>query len=269
MDCTWDFTAHYKWEWIRREKWRGSFRDRKKHSSGAFIELMNGRGENSAPILDCSCGLGLKTIVMREAGLNIQGADRCELAVENARLLAEEEGHGDMTYFVSAWEELPRRTEARYAAIFNDALSWVCSDEEMTASLKGIHDCLIPGGVLTYMGALPGTDTDQQEILEQAWEKKTVNGRHRLGASWTDGKTSMQEAVFLEKGPDFIDEHHIYIVDGDGERRVENWCLRIPVKWSWPRIRPFLEEAGFSSFNTKEFASANGKASHLVVVGRD
>ncbi len=111
MDCVRDFTAHYKWEWFRRGKWRGLFREWKSHSSGAFIELMDERDMMAQPVLDCSCGLGLKTIVMREAGLNIQGADRCEPAVEYARLLAQEEGHGDMTYFVSSWAELPRTTE--------------------------------------------------------------------------------------------------------------------------------------------------------------
>jgi hypothetical protein len=61
-----------------------------------------------------------------------------------------------MTYFVSSWAELPMRTEEHYAAIFNDALSWVHSDEEIADSLKGLHDCLRPGGILTYAGALPG-----------------------------------------------------------------------------------------------------------------
>lgn len=269
MACTYDYTAYYRWEWACRQDWRGSFRERKRHSSGAFIELMHERGLAAETVLDCSCGLGLKTIVMREGGLNAQGADQCELAVEYARLLAEEEGHADLRYFVSSWAELPRRTETRYAAIFNDALSWMYSDEEMAASLKGFHDCLVPGGILTYMGALPGTDTDQQQLLEQEWERKTANGRHWLGIRAGDGERSMQEVVFLERGPDFIDEHHLYIVAEGGVSRVESWCLRCALKWGWPRIQPLLEEAGFSTFGTKEFIAANGKPFHLVVAGRD
>ena len=65
------------------------------------------------------------------------------------------------------------------------------------------------------MGALPGTDTDQQQFLDQEWEKRTANGRHWLGVKATDETTSMQEVVFLEKGIDFIDEHHLYLVDRD------------------------------------------------------
>jgi len=268
-ECANDYTAHYRWEWFCRKEWRGSFRERKRHSSGAFIELIGERGMRDELVLDCSCGLGLKTIVMREAGLNVQGSDQCELAVEYARLLTQEEGHCDITFFVSAWAELPLRTGARYAAVFNDALSWVYSDEEMAGSLKGIHDCLRPGGILAYMGALPGADTDQEQFREQEWERKTVNGRHWLGARAAKGGTSVQEVVFMEKGSDFTDEHHLYVVDEGGTKRLESWCLRCSLKWSWPRIRPFLEEAGFSSFGAKGFVAANGKPFHLVVAGRD
>ena len=269
MDCGNDYAAHYQWEWCRREEWRGSFRERKRHSSGAFIELVRERGLTACPVLDCSCGLGLKTIVMREAGLNVQGSDQCERAVEVARLLAAEEGHGDIQYFVSSWAELSRRTETRYAAIFNDALSWVYTDHEMATSLKGLHDCMLPGGVLAYMGALPGTRSSHKRILDQEWERKTANGKHWLGARATDGAASMQEVVFLEKGSDFIDEHHLYVVDRAGTIHVETWCLRCSLKWSWARIRRFLEEAGFSSFGVKQFVAENGKPFHLVIATRD
>lgn len=267
--CPNDYTAHYRWEWFRREQWERSFREGKRHSSGALIELVKERGMQAAPVLDCSCGLGLKTLVMKEAGLDVQGSDQCGLAVECARLLAEAQGHTAIVYFVSSWAELPRNTATRYGAIFNDALSWVYHDEEMAASLRGLHECLVPGGILTYMGALPGTDTNQKELLEREWEKKTASGRHRLGRYASKGKTSVQEIVFVEKGLDFIDEHHLYVVDEDGTRRVEIWCVRCPTKWSWPKILPFLEEAGFSAFGTKEFIAADAKPFHLVVAQRD
>lgn len=267
-NCTDDYTAHYRWEWFCRARWRRSFRERKRHSSGAFVELVKERGIEGQPILDCSCGLGLKTIVMREAGLNVAGSDCCAFAVEHARLLADEEGHPDLTYFVSSWAELPEKSPARYAAVFNDALSWVHADEEMASALSGIHDCLAPGGLLAYMGALPGTSTNQDEILERQWQTRIAEGRHRLGLSARDGTTAVQEVVFFEKGPDFIDEHHLYVVDEDSSKRIETWCLRCAVKWSWPRIEPLLKSAGFVSFEARELIAANGKPFHLVVARR-
>lgn len=268
--CTDDYDAFYRWEWFRREDWRGSFRDRKRNSSVAFAELVKERGMAAAPVLDCSCGLGLKTIVMREAGLAVQGSDQCPPAIEYARLLAKEEGHSDIDYFVSSWADLPGNTEVRYAAIFNDALSWARSNEEMASSLRGFRDCLAPGGVLTYMGALPGTGTEgRAELLEREWERRTAEGSHGLGMRASRGGTSVQEVVCFDKGSDFIDEHHLYIVDEDGARRLERWCIRITLKWSWPRLEQALTGAGFVSFSTKEFIAANGKPFHLVVAQRD
>jgi SAM-dependent methyltransferase len=268
-ECAFDYAVHYRWEWFARESWRGSFRERKRHSSVGFAELLRERGLASEPVLDCSCGLGLKTIVMREAGLEVHGSDGCAEAVELARAFAAEQGHPELPCFVSSWAELPERAPARYAAVFNDALSWLHSEEEMAASLKGLHDCLLPGGLLAYMGALPGPDADREQFLEREWERQTAGGRHRLGLRATVGDVSVQEVVFLERGPDYIDEHHVYVVTEAGETRAENWCVRCSLKWSWSKIRPLLEEAGFSSFEAKEFVAAGGKPFHLVVVGRD
>ena len=103
--CTCDYTPHYRWEWHLREQWRGSFRERKRHSSGAFMELVRESGMLAQAVLDSSCGLGLKTIVMREAGLEVHGADGCAEAIRLARLFAEEEGHSDIPYFVASWAE--------------------------------------------------------------------------------------------------------------------------------------------------------------------
>jgi len=230
---------------------------------------MRERGAEDQPVLDCSCGLGLKTIVMREAGLAVSGADSCIEAVRLARRFAEEEGHEDIPYFVSSWADLPRNTEMRYAAIFNDALSWVYADEEMGASLRGLHDSLLPGGILAYMGALPGTRDDRQRLLDQEWEKRTAGGRHRPGIAAVDGRTAVQEVIFSEKGTDYIDEHHLYVVRDGDEQRIESCCLRVALKWGWATIQPFLEEAGFMSFTTKEFVAANGEPFHLVVAVRD
>lgn len=267
--CSSDYSAHYRWKWFNREHWRRSFREQKRRSSGAFIELMRERGMENQPVLDCSCGLGLKTIVMREAGLAVSGADACPEAVRLARRFAEEEGHEDIPYFVSSWADLPRNAEIRYAAIFNDALSWVYEDKEMAASLRGLHDSLLPGGILAYMGALPGTQDDRQQLLDQEWEKRTASGRHRPGIAAVDGRTSVQEVLFLEKGTDYIEEHHLYAVREGDEQRIETCCVRVALKWDWATIQPLLEEVGFISFTPKEFVAASDEPFPLVVAVRD
>jgi SAM-dependent methyltransferase len=254
---------------MARAQWRRSFRERKRHSSLAFADLLRERGIVAEPVLDCSCGLGLKTIVMREAGLNVQGSDICGLAIEYARLLAAKEGHPDIAFFVSSWADLPRTADRRYAAVFNDALSWTHSDEDMAAGLRGVHGCLRPGGVLVYMGALPGSDRPQQDVLDEEWRRRTARGRHWLGVRAADERRAVQEVVFVEKGTDSVDEHHLYVVHEDGIARVEEWCCRCSVRWAWSRIEPFLRGAGFVSFGVKQSIGANGRPFHLVVAERD
>jgi len=267
-DTSNDYAVHYRWEWFRRSQWRGTFRQRKRHSSGGFVELVTERGLADEPVLDCSCGLGLKTIVMHEAGLNVRGADGCAAAVEYARLLAAEEGRPDIAYFRSAWADLPGASDERYAAIFNDALSWVYTEEEMAASLRGFHEALQPGGLLVYMGAVPGSDGSERTIMEQEWRRLTADGTCGLGWRHAEGGVSVQELWTYARGGDFIDKRHLLVIDEDGARRLEDWTLRHAYKWQWPKMESFLRAAGFVEFTTKEFMAANRKAFPLTVVRR-
>jgi len=268
---TTDYTVFYRWEWFRRAQWQKRFRKRKRASAGGFVALVKERECDKEMVLDCSCGLGLKTIVIKEAGINVEGSDKCALAIECARLLAEEEGHLDLRFFPAAWEELPRATDKRYAALFNDALSWVYSEEEMALSLKGLHDVLRPGGVLAYMGALPGSDVDEEALLEQEWRKMLAqSGRYSLGFRHADGNVSVTQALVQDKGLDYIDRHHLYLIEERGkEPRLEAMTMRHGLKWHWPKMEAFLTHAGFCEFTTKEFIGANGKPSSLVVAKRD
>ena len=267
---TTDYTVFYRWQWFSRARWQGTFRERKRHSSSAFVELIKERGSADKPALDCSCGLGLKTIVMKEAGLNVHGSDGCALAIEHARQLAAEEGHSDITFFRSTWADLPRTAEQRYVAVFNDALSWVYSEEEMAASLKGFHDVLLPGGILTYMGALPGSKTDGRRLLERDWDRMlSETGKYCPGFHCSDDRLSVTEALVIEKGDDYIDRHHLYLIDEEGDRRLEAMTMRHVYKWQWPKMEGFLRAAGFREFTTKEFIAANGRPFPLIVAARD
>ena len=232
---------------------------------GAFVELIRERGLIQRPVLDAACGFGLKTIVMKEAGLNVEGSDLCSLAIEHAVTLARDERCEDIRYFQSSWADLPHRAGKKYAAVFNDALSWIHSDEDMEASLRGLHDVLEPGGILAYMGALPGTSDDENALLAQHWDKMMSEmGKYRLGWQHSDGAISVTECLVLERGSDFIDKHHLYVIDEDGCKRLEAMTMRNVVKWHWPLMEQFLRAAGFQRFGIKEFIAANGRPFHLV-----
>jgi len=270
-DFSVDYTVYYRWQWFARELWRKDFRATKRASATAFASLVNERGLAAAPVLDCSSGLGQKTIVIREAGANVEGSDKCAFAVEHAAKFAAEEGYPDLRFFESAWAGLPRAAGKRYAAIFNDALSWISSDDEMAASLKGLHDVLLPGGVLAYMGALPGSAPESKTLLDEEWRgilrdsKRIVVGFHHV-----QGGAEVTEIQVAEKGPDYIDRHHIYVVEAEtGAPRLESTTMRCVYKWDWDVIEPFLRRAGFRAFSTKDFTGDGGRPFQLVVAERD
>ena len=56
-------------------------------------------------VLDCSCGLGCKTILLAEMGYEVEGADGSAFAVKCAAELAAEEGHS-IRFFRARWETL-------------------------------------------------------------------------------------------------------------------------------------------------------------------
>jgi len=244
----------YRWEWFRREAWRADFRRAKRGPSGgssrAFQQVVAGLG--GGPALDASCGLGLKTIVLAEMGLNVLGSDGCAFAVEKARELARLE-RLDIDYFTSSWAELPSQTPRRFAAVFCDALSWTLTREEFDASLRGFRSVLKSGGVLVFMGAEEGSSDDpahQEKLLGELW-----NRRPRFEIDWTHAEkdTRCTRILVRELGPDFMDEHSLYLVEEAGRRRLETATVRQPVYWHWLILREMFAGAGFSKLETREF----------------
>lgn len=268
MSETNDYAVQYRWEWFRRARWRAGFRERKRASPTAFAELFRERGLADRPVLDCSCGLGLKTICMKELGLHVEGSDGCAVAIELARRLAVEEGHDDLRYFAATWAELPQATDVRYAAVFNDALCWIESDADMAAALRGLRDALQPGGLLVYMGAAPGAPPRARALLDEAWSRIRAEGRFRLGFRHAEAGVAVTETLARERGPDFIDEHHLYVIEESGERRLEVFTARQVYAWDWDRIEPILRAADFRRF-TSQAVGPRERPVHLVAAERE
>jgi SAM-dependent methyltransferase len=246
-----DWERLYRWEWFRRATWRGDFRARKVQSPQAVKCLLAGR---TAPtVLDCSCGLGLKTIVLRELGLGVCGSDQCAFAVEKAQELARLEGHPEIEFFTSAWAELPKRTDRRFDAVFNDALSWVPTREDFEAALGGSIGVLKPGGFLVFFGAeadgRSGTE-HRARLLHREWTR-----RPRFSVEWdhTDAGTRCTSLLVREKGDSFIDEHHLFLIEECGMRRLESATIRQPILWDWPILVDLVRHAGFAHLETRHF----------------
>ena len=244
----------YRWEWFRREVWRRTFRDAKRGKGGGscacFKEILDELG--GGPALDCTCGLGLKTIVLKEMGVDVIGSDRCEFAVEKARELAEMEGL-DIEYFVSSWAELPTRTDRRFRAIFNDALSWTLTRETFEASLRGFFEVLEPGGVLVFMGAEEGGPDDpefQRKLLLEYYHREPP---FRIEWNHSDAGTRCTALAVRDLGDTFLDEHHFFLIEEGGKQRLEVATIRQPVTWHWPLLKEMFKDAGFKNLETRTF----------------
>ena len=252
MDKAWE--TLYRWEWFRRDQWRPGFREAKAGkwggSSGAFRKVLDEAG--GGPALDASCGLGLKTIVLKEMGVDVVGCDGCAFAVEKARELAQMEGHA-IEFFASRWAELPERTERRFTGVFNDALSWIVTREEFEASLRGFLGVLRPGGVLAFMGAEQGSPSDPEsrcEFFEAFWRS-----RPRFSVAWSHeaGSTRCTSIQVREKGDLFVDAHHLFLIEENGEQRLETATIREPAYWDWAALAEMFARAGFSGLETRWF----------------
>lgn len=242
----------HSWDWFRLEQWRYTFREDKGirwgGSPAAFKRIL-GKTEGKLA-LDASCGLGLKTIVMHEMGIDVMGSDKCEIAVEKARELAKMEGQ-QIEFFTSRWSELPANTRVQFDAVFNDALTWTITRERFKAAIRGFYNVLKPKGVLVFMGAPEGaTETETLELLEEDWE---ANPRFNIEWTYSDGTTRCTCLVARERSDDYIDNHHLYLIEEGDEQRIETATLRRPFYWHTGLLKELFLEAGYSRFDTRHF----------------
>lgn len=259
------WTTLYRWQWFQRSEWRKGFRRWKAHSARAFKRILGDDPPKMA--LDCSCGLGLKTIVMKELGIDVRGSDGCAFAVQRARELARMEGV-EIEYFVSPWAELAKNTDLRFGGIFNDALCWLVTEEQFDAAIRGIRGALAPGGVFVFGGAPSGSPAGTG--IELMREKFESLGRFSLEWSHAAGGIECASIAVRELGPDYMDEHHLFLIADANGRRLEAATIRQPAYWDWPRIQRLFADAGYSELRTETFrgAGAEGKDFSLNVAVR-
>ncbi|MBN1346771.1 MAG: class I SAM-dependent methyltransferase [Phycisphaerae bacterium] len=242
----------HRWEWFRREQWLHTFRQEKFGSYGgspAAVKRILGDAGGKV-VLDASCGLGLKTVVMHEIALDVVGCDQSEFAIEKARELSRLEQH-PLEFFTARWRELPSRTKMQFDLIFNDALSSIVTREDFELALNGFRGALKSGGYLVFMGAPEGsTPHDALAVLEATWE-----ARPKFSIQWTHTEGDMRCTALLarDRREDYIDEHHLFIVEEGGEQRLETATIRQPIYWHWALLKDMFHRAGFSHLETREF----------------
>lgn len=242
----------HRWDWFRLEQWRYTFREdwgaRWGGSPAAFKRIL-GNPEGKLA-LNAGCGLGLKTIMMHELGIDVLGCDKCNYAVERARELATMEGQ-QIEFFTSRWSELPTTTRLQYDAVFNDALCWTLTRERFEEVLRGFYGVLKPKGMLVFVGAPEGaTEHDSIKALEESWSV-----RPRFNIEWSHRVESTACTCILsrERAADYINNNYLFLIEENGRQRLETATIREPYYWHRLVLEYLFAQAGFSRLETRHF----------------
>ena len=257
----------YRWEWFRRTTWLPHFhwvRSALKNPEliseldpplppknvkwAALKAVFNAADARS--ILDCSCGMGMKSIVLHDMGFEVTGSDGSGTAIDAAVEIARSERAG-IEFFCSEWRDLGAATRKRFDAVFSDALSWTVTRNELEASLAGIREVLQPGGVLIWIGAhFNAPVRTSAEVVEEMW-----NARKQIDLEWSheNGEQRCTALRFHERFDDYIDTHHVYLIEQAGWQRMETATVREAAYWHAPLMNEILSAAGFSRTETRSF----------------
>lgn len=194
-------------------------------------------------ILDCSCGLGFKTVLFAQMGYEVEGSDASVTAIKYAPQLAKDEGV-KIRFFRSRYEDLAKKCEREYDCLYSDNFDETKTRKTLKASARGIHSVLKKGGKLIFCGALPEwSKADLTRILEQEWE--TRKKFDILPPYEKDGLRVTSLGVD-EKTPEGILEKRIFLIEEQGLMRAEIAFMMNPrIKWIFEDYVEVLTEVGF------------------------
>ncbi len=242
----WDLI--WKWTWFRKDTWQPGFRKMKEGTRRALKSLLPRLHVES--ILDCSCGLGWKTIVLAEMGYQVEGSDGCAFAVNRASQLAREEGL-KLRFFHSSWEELREKCRRKYDCVYNDAFAWITSRRSLEASARGICSVLDPGGKFLFVGAHQWSkQSDKKKLIEEQWKKE---GKFEVLPTHEAGGVRLITLIAREKTAEGILGNRIHIIDDHGTVRVEIASVLDLCRWTWQDYRKTLKKVGFRKlYSVKE-----------------
>ncbi len=224
-ESAWDIIR--KWTWFTKELWQGRFRRDKEGTRRALESLLGKLGARS--VLDCSCGLGFKTILLTEMGYEAEGSDGCAVAAEHAVELAAEEGHR-IRFFQSRWDELGEKAGRTYDCVYNDSFAWITSREALEAVARGIGAALRDGGALIFQGAHQWSKKSERgALIEKQWEDE---GPFEVLETCEKDGVKLTTLIVREKREDGIVGHRVHFIEEGGAVRIEIASVLDLCKWT-------------------------------------
>ncbi|MCC8190835.1 MAG: class I SAM-dependent methyltransferase [Planctomycetes bacterium] len=259
-----DWDLVHRWEWFRRECWRQGFRTQIHGQGGgparAFAELA--RLVDATILLDASCGLGRRAILLAEKGVTILGSDISGVAVNRARELARDE-NAPVSFFRSAWNELPKNMPHHFNGILVTGLNLEPSWDQLGVALVGLFHALHPGGFLMFMGATENEPaTGPADRVEKDWASQPPES-----VEWfvREGRVSCSLVKLRNKQADYIDDRLLYVSEENGTPRLESTTIRRPAYWTWKHWKDLTRMAGFCHLETRQYPGYGQDGGDLLI----
>ncbi len=267
MNQSEDWDVIWRWQWFRRALWQPYFRDpshpegRPARTTPIWTWLLRENGAKR--VLDCNSGLGLRAVLLQEAGFDVVGTDISEIAVIYARELAESRNL-QIPFYHCLWQDLGERFGSEFDAIVNDAFAWTLTKQELRFAAHNFFSVLKPGGTLVFTGADQWTQAEDRSILiEHAWESAP---RFQLRNDYERDDTHLTLIVARDKGEVGVVENYLFVVRDETGPRLEIAAICNSVQWTWDDYQAVCREAGFSSLESIKVPA--GRREHILNIAR-
>ncbi|RLG17789.1 hypothetical protein DRN62_00130 [Nanoarchaeota archaeon] len=232
----------WRWMWFTRDSWESKYWKEERIAVKPLLSLL--RKLKVKSVLDCSCGLGYKTVLVAKAGYEVEGSDGSPVAIRFAPLLAEENGL-KIRFFTSLYNELSERCKRKYDCVLSDNIDEISTREGMKIAAKNVHAVLNEGGKLIFSGIQPKlTRKDLKREIEKVWKKRKHFSIEE--PPYEKGGIRVTRVEVNEKTSEGILENNIFLIEEKGKFRVEIAPIMNPrIKWTYRDYYKVLKEAGF------------------------
>jgi SAM-dependent methyltransferase len=212
----------------------------------AYLAILTELGARS--VLDVGCGTGTFATMLADQGLEMVGVDPARASIEVARTKSQDVTwiHGDATRLPPIEVDAATMT-ANVAQVF-------LTDEDLDATLTGIHAAVRPGGHLVLESRVP----ERQAWLE--WDREHTWGRTGIPdvgvvETWCD---------LIAVDGDLVSFRWTYVFEADGQILTSDSTLRFRSPWE---IEARLAESGFAVVEVREAPDRPGRE-HVFIARR-
>jgi SAM-dependent methyltransferase len=227
----------WKWLWFTRDVWESEYWKDEQTALKPVFRLLSKSKLKS--ILDCSCGLGYKTVLFAKAGYKVEGSDASVVAVKYAPQLAKDEGV-NIRFFRSHYEELNRKCKRKYDCVWSDNFDEISAYEYLKAAARSIHSVLNQDGKLVFVAT---SEKDLEKLIEKEWKKRK---HFAVYLPYKRDSVKVTRIEVAEKTPEGILENNIFLIEERESFRTEIASVMNPrIKWTFKDFDKALKEVGF------------------------